>query len=82
MFVRTVDGSKWIAVERIEKSPAAGRALAYEANGFVSAALIAIWVFHRAFVAPEGGMECLGFNTREAPDESHDAACQGKGEHC
>jgi hypothetical protein len=67
-----------------EKSPAAGRALTYEANGFQnqqSAALFAISGFMMAFVAFEGGM-WLGFNTREAPDESHDAACEGKSEHC
>jgi hypothetical protein len=47
----------------------------------VVAALIAIWGFIRAFVAFEGGM-ALGFNTREAPDESHDAACKNESEHC
>jgi hypothetical protein len=65
-----------------EKSPAADRALTYEANGFVSAALIALREFIRAFVAIEGGMFWVGSNTREAPDESHDAACEGKSEHC
>jgi hypothetical protein len=58
---------------RVVVHPASGRRW--------SVALIATWVFIRAFVAFEGGM-WLGFNTREAPDESHDAACEGKSEHC
>ena len=64
-----------------EKSPAAGRALVYEANGFVSAALKATGVFIRAFVAFEG-FTVRGAGSKRAPDESHDAACEGQSEHC
>ena len=56
-----------------------GRALTYEANGFAASALVL--ARFAVFAMDAVSQTAKGFNTREAPDESHDAACEGKSEH-